>query len=115
APWWRDLFEDVTTVQFEHRMVAYLLLAVAITHAVQTWRTMRGSGHARRAAMLAALVLAQATIGVVTLLLVVPLPMALAHQFGAVAVLIGAVAHLRAMTPPMGMEPRPAAAAVVPA
>src|SRR5438105_2362667 len=37
-PWWRNLFDNVLTVQFEHRMTAYLLLAVALWHAIDATR-----------------------------------------------------------------------------
>ncbi|MEA3133617.1 MAG: heme a synthase, partial [Gammaproteobacteria bacterium] len=33
-PWWRNLFDNTLTVQFEHRMVAYALFMLAILHAV---------------------------------------------------------------------------------
>jgi cytochrome c oxidase assembly protein subunit 15 len=95
SPWWRNLFENVATVQFDHRLVAYLLLAVAVAHAFQA----RGTPHGGRAAVLAALVVAQASLGIATLLAVVPLHLALAHQLGAVIVLSFAVIHLRAMFP----------------
>ncbi len=90
-PAWRNLFENVATVQFNHRMIAYLLFAVALLHALQA----RGTGHGRFAALIAAAVTLQAAIGIATLLLVVPLDVALTHQLGAVAVLWLAVAHLR--------------------
>src|SRR5215471_10166352 len=38
TPWWRNLFDNVLTVQFEHRMTAYLLLALAIWHAIDAVR-----------------------------------------------------------------------------
>src|SRR5262245_12180011 len=31
-PWWRNFFDNTLTVQFTHRMLAYLLLAYAIWH-----------------------------------------------------------------------------------
>ena len=37
-PWWRNLFENPMTVQFDHRMVAYALLAMALLHAVDAAR-----------------------------------------------------------------------------
>ena len=45
TPWWRNLFDNALTVQFEHRMTAYALFALAILHAVR-----RGSlaGRGRR-------------------------------------------------------------------
>ena len=34
TPWWRNLFDNTLTVQFEHRMTAYALLVLALLHAV---------------------------------------------------------------------------------
>jgi cytochrome c oxidase assembly protein subunit 15 len=92
-PAWRNLFENVATVQFDHRVVGYLLFAAVLLHALQA----RGSGHMRTAALLAALATSQAGIGIATLLAVVPLHLALTHQLGAVVVLWVAVAHRRGM------------------
>ncbi len=100
-PVWRSVFEDVMTVQFDHRMVAYLLLVAAFIHAFQAFRVAPGSRAARRARFLALLVIAQAGIGVMTLLMVVPIDLALTHQFGAAVVLIAAVAHRRALAAPI--------------
>lgn len=96
-PAWRNIFENVAMVQFQHRTVAYLLLAGAIGHALQLRTAASDSAAARRAWLLALLVAAQAMIGVTTLLLVVPLGAALAHQAFAMVVLVGAVTHRRAL------------------
>jgi cytochrome c oxidase assembly protein subunit 15 len=98
SPAWLNFFENHTTVQFTHRMVAYLLLAAAIAHAIQAARRAPGTSHAVRAAFLALLVGLQAVIGIVTLVMVVPLPAAILHQLGAILVLSAAVLHLRSMT-----------------
>jgi heme a synthase len=90
-PAWRNLFENVATVQFDHRTVAYVLFVVSVFHAVQA----RGTDYARSAAGLALLVGVQAAIGITTLLTVVPLSLALTHQLGAVVVLWAAVIHFR--------------------
>jgi cytochrome c oxidase assembly protein subunit 15 len=95
APWWRNLFENITTVQFDHRMVAYLLVAVAVWHAVSARRLAPGGKAARRAHAVAGLVVVQAAIGITTLLLVVPIPVALLHQAFAMMVLAMAVVHRR--------------------
>jgi len=92
-PWWRNMFESVETVQFQHRMVAYLLTAIAIVHAIQA----RGTPAAGRAAVIGLAVLAQAALGIATLLAVVPLELALLHQVGAAVVVWLATAHLRDM------------------
>src|SRR6201995_1663786 len=38
-PWWRNLFENTLTVQFEHRMTAYTLIALALFHAFDSVRS----------------------------------------------------------------------------
>src|SRR5258706_11952917 len=38
APWWRNLFDNALTVQFEHRMTAYALFALAVLHAFDPLR-----------------------------------------------------------------------------
>lgn len=99
-PAWRSVFEDVMTVQFDHRVVAYLLFIAAMIHAFQAWKLVPRTPAARRARHLALLVTAQAGIGIATLVAVVPLDLALLHQFGAAVVLWAAVAHRRALNEP---------------
>ena len=103
SPWWRNLFENIATVQFDHRLGAYLLFVVAWGHAWQTRRTPFN----RAALGVALLVSLQASLGIATLLTVVALPLALLHQLGAVTALAAATVHLRRMWPAM---PTPAAA-----
>ena len=54
APWWRNLFDNTLTVQFEHRMTAYLLFALAVLHAVDALRSRAGAAAIRGALWLAA-------------------------------------------------------------
>lgn len=91
---WENFVDNVALVQFNHRVGAYLLLAIALWHAFAMRRTAPGSGTAKRATAIAGLTLAQAALGVVTLLLVVPLWAGLAHQALAFMVLAMAVVHL---------------------
>src|ERR1700731_2313847 len=67
-PWWRNLFENTLTVQFEHRMVAYTLFVLAILHAIDAVRSRAGTSAVNGALWLAAVVTLQATLGVLTLL-----------------------------------------------
>lgn len=90
-PFWRNLFENALTVQFDHRMIAYALWALALAHALDASRS--GGRAARRAWGLFALVSAQAALGILTLVHQVPIDLALAHQFGATVVLVFAVVH----------------------
>ena len=95
APWWRNLFENTLTVQFDHRMVAYTIWLAAILHLIDAWRTQRATSGALT---LAVLVTLQAGLGIVTLLQQAPLHLALAHQLMAIVVLTTAVVHAERMS-----------------
>jgi cytochrome c oxidase assembly protein subunit 15 len=96
SPWWRNLFENALTVQFNHRMLAYTIWLMAILHLIDAMRS--NAMEARRSAVwVAALVSAQAVLGIVTLLQVAPLGLSLMHQGLAVVVLTGAVLHAEAL------------------
>ena len=100
VPLWANPFENPETAQFDHRMIAYLVLAVALFHAVDARRLAPGAGAARRAALIAVFVAGQAAIGITTLLLVVPLWAALLHQAFAMVVLGAATLHRRRLSVP---------------
>src|SRR4051812_13929838 len=91
TPWWRNLFDNTLTVQFEHRMTAYALIALAIFHVVDAIRSRAGGAAVNGAIWLAAAMLLQATLGIMTLLQQVPIDLALTHQAVAIAVLTLAV------------------------
>ena len=90
-PWWRNLFDNTLTVQFEHRMAAYLLFALAVLHALDAVRSRAATSAVNGALWLAAAITLQATLGVLTLLHQVPILLALAHQAVAIAVLTLAI------------------------
>jgi heme a synthase len=79
-PWAANFFDDVTTVQFQHRLLAYLVILLALWRMLATARAAPATGVARRARVVAALAIFQAALGVTTLLLVVPICSALLHQ-----------------------------------
>jgi heme a synthase len=80
-PWFMSAFEDATTVQFNHRILAITLVALI---AVAWWRGRRTEGRVRTVLnAMAAMAIVQATLGISTLILQVPLALALAHQAGA--------------------------------
>ena len=90
-PWWRNLFDNTLTVQFEHRMTAYALLVLAILHAVDAVRSRAGTAVIGGAWWLVAAIGLQATLGILTLLHQVPIDLALTHQAVAIVVLTLAV------------------------
>ncbi|MCW2275406.1 heme A synthase [Rhodoblastus acidophilus] len=93
TPLWANFFDNALTVQFQHRMAAYLALLLCLFHAFHISRERLARRAVRRALALALLILAQAGLGVTTLLLAAPLPAALAHQALAVGVLALATLH----------------------
>jgi heme a synthase len=96
-PGWHNLFENVLTVQFEHRMTAYALWAGAMWHAVSVGR-LAGSRVAISAIVLATGVTVQGCLGILTLVQQVPLPLALLHQAMAIVVLSLAVVNAQRLS-----------------
>ena len=87
------LLHSQAAVQLHHRLGAYLLFAASIAIAVAARRSHRLAPMARSlAAVVAGLVVVQATLGVVTLMQVTPLALAMAHQAMATIVLAAALA-----------------------
>ena len=77
-PWWLDPLENPATAQFLHRWLALVVLLVGLA---LCWRALRRPpGNDPAATVLAMLLLVQVALGIATLLLVVPLSIALTHQ-----------------------------------
>jgi cytochrome c oxidase assembly protein subunit 15 len=98
VPWWRNLFENTLTVQFEHRMMAYTLFALAVWHAIDAARSRAGRPVIDGALWLLGVVTVQATLGILTLLNQAPMDLALAHQAVAIIVLTLAVLQVERLT-----------------
>jgi len=95
-PAWKNFFWNMATVQFDHRVLAWIIAFVAPW---LWWRVRTAYGAPPRAragaTLLLALVALQIALGIATLVHVVPLPLAALHQAGAVLVFAAAlnVAH----------------------
>jgi cytochrome c oxidase assembly protein subunit 15 len=98
APWWRNLFENTLTVQFEHRMVAYALFILAALHAIDVARSRVDRAVIDGACWLLGIVTLQATLGILTLLNQAPMDLALTHQAVAIIVLTLAVFQAERLT-----------------
>lgn len=91
SPWWHNLTENLTTVQFNHRLAGYVVFAVVLFHVAKLMR--EGSSLAASGAVLLAAVVAQIALGVWTVLAAVPISLGLLHQAGALAVFALAIRH----------------------
>jgi cytochrome c oxidase assembly protein subunit 15 len=84
SPWWKNFFHNLATVQFDHRLLA-LLLACAVP--LLWWKVVAMPDSRNRvrvgAHLLLAMLCVQVALGIATLLLAVPVPLAVLHQAGA--------------------------------
>jgi heme a synthase len=106
VPWYINPFENRLTVQFDHRMLGYAVVAATLVQA--GWLAVKRAPSALITSgfAVACFALLQATLGVWTLLLVVPIPLALAHQAGAMVLFAAALYHLWLTLEPRGSASR---------
>ena len=89
-PWWRNLFDNMATVQFDHRVLAVTTFLLIV---LLWWRMPRKNLPTRARKSVNALLhtgILQVALGIATLLLVVPISLAALHQ--GVAMLLFTVA-----------------------
>lgn len=96
SPAWRNIFENVAAIQFNHRILAYIILAAAVVFAwrARPKRTSRLSVKSKTYAAsltLLAVLFWQVVLGIWTLLKVAPLNLSLAHQASSIAVFLVAI------------------------
>jgi len=89
-PWWKNLFDNIATVQFDHRILAITTFALIVTYWIRFPKTSLAPRVRKGVNALLHTVILQVALGITTLLLVVPSPLAAAHQ--AVALLLFTVA-----------------------
>jgi cytochrome c oxidase assembly protein subunit 15 len=98
-PWWLNFFNNMATVQLDHRLLAWLLLVLVCW----LWWRVRSSDATARARIGAHLLLmtlvAQFVLGVVTLLAAVPVALGAAHQGVATLVFGAALFAVHALRP----------------
>ena len=98
TPWWSNAFENPAAAQFHHRVLALTVTALVLTLA---WRTRQASlpqSVKRAVAGFATVITVQLVLGVTTLLLAVPIPLGVLHQFtGVLALTAALVATQRAV------------------
>jgi len=94
-----NIFEHHLTIQFNHRMMAYLLVALVLLQAVRLW-SIDNDWVRHTSLLLAALMAGQAILGIWTLLAAeatIPIGLGVAHQTLAAIVFAASVMHLHAV------------------
>ncbi|KAI0231890.1 Cytochrome c oxidase assembly protein cox15, partial [Massospora cicadina] len=84
---WRNLFDNPTTVQFSHRVLAMTTLSSILALYVLSRRLRLPRNTKAGVRLMAGAGLAQVSLGISTLLYLVPLPLAASHQAGSLALL----------------------------
>lgn len=94
SPLWKNMTDNITAIQFNHRTLAYVVFAIAIWVFMSTRKS---TGEIKPASeVMLALVLWQVVLGIVTLLMVAPLGLSLLHQFSSILVFLAAIWTMRA-------------------
>ncbi|MCW5606454.1 MAG: COX15/CtaA family protein [Nitrosomonas sp.] len=83
-PWYRNFFENMTTVQFDHRMIAWLLMFSIPLFWFKAIRAKLSKTTQLACHLFLLMLIIQVTLGITTLLHVVPIHLAASHQGGAV-------------------------------
>ena len=87
TPAWINLFDNAMTVQFSHRILAYLIVVAALFYLVALLRRAKEGPLAVSAGLIVLVILVQVALGILTLLYQVPIGLALCHQVGALVLL----------------------------
>ncbi len=87
TPLWSNFFENPALVQFNHRMMGYLVFALGL---FAWWRSRKSplADLRRRFDWVAGLLLVQVILGIFTVLYSAPVDIAIVHQLGAVVVFV---------------------------
>jgi heme a synthase len=103
-PLWRNFFENPLTVQFDHRMLGYVIGLLALLQLFNVAKLLKRDPIFTSAALVAAAVIVQVALGIWTLLSVAALPLALLHQATAMITLTLAVVHAAHAIPPKSRQ-----------
>jgi len=108
VPLWRNFFENPLTVQFDHRMLGYVIGLLALLQLFNVTKPVKHGPIFTSAAFVAAAVIVQVALGIWTLLSVAALPLALLHQATAMITLTFSVIHAATtITPKISARPEP--------
>lgn len=82
-PWYINFFENIATVQFNHRWLAMLTAVLIVTFWIYSRKRMPSGDTVNTGYLLLAMTAIQVTLGITTLLFHVPVALGASHQAGA--------------------------------
>lgn len=97
SPWYINLFENITAIQFNHRVTAYVLLALGVVHVALVMARTENTSVRLSALFATVLLFAQAGLGIWTLLAAegaIPIGLGITHQTLAAVLLAVMVWHV---------------------
>jgi len=97
-PWWLNWFENATTIQFNHRMIAWVLMLAVPAFWFHARRQAPDQATQIALHLLLVMFVIQATLGITTLLHAVPVGLGAAHQAGALLLLSTVLYVVRRLT-----------------
>ena len=97
VPWWKNLFENIASVQFNHRLLATVVLLLAIVLVRLAYKLPLKAALKRVFLITLLCVLFQYLLGILTLVYHVPVALGAIHQATAVLVLTSSLFLLRAL------------------
>ena len=86
-PFWLNWFENITTIQFNHRLIAYSLLIIVPLFAFNLIKNNFSSSCSTAAKLFIGMLFIQISLGISTLVFHMPVPVAVSHQGGAIVLL----------------------------
>jgi len=92
-----NFFENIVTVQFDHRIAAYLIVVLVLYQALQVFKAKLQTPVVASTLILVGAMAVQVFLGIWALLSVVPLNLAIAHQSGALVLFAAAIYHLHCL------------------
>lgn len=104
-PWWRNLFEHIPAVQFNHRLLGVLTALAGLGVWMMSVRTDQTDSVRSRGRAVGIMAVMQVGLGIATLLTLVPTSLAALHQAGGVILLCLGLLLLHATR--RGTEPEP--------
>jgi len=97
-PAWRNFFENALTVQFQHRLMAYVIAGFALWHGLRAMAETSPPAVRMSGLAIIAATAGQVALGIWTLLAQVPISLGLMHQGGALVLLSVCIWHLHLLS-----------------